>query len=131
MSAKIFEYIRTNGDVLSEHFSNGSFTFKVTKGSVEKELLAYSLNIELAKKNELYLGHTLEEVIDSPIDILGNEFTKNGCPSYDSLRGVLPEITEDAYCFLSGAASHGGVTVDRFGVVTPQESGRDHDIRRG
>ena len=64
----------------------------------------------------------MEEVLNSGIDILGNELTKNGNPDYDAIRGILPEITDGAYCFLSGAASHGGVVVDRLGNISPQLS---------
>ena len=122
---KIFEYKRTNRATLSEYYEDGAFYFYYSTDSDSFKLLAYDLNEKEAKKNKLYLGHTLEEITDSPTDILGDELTQNGDPSYDEIRGVMPEITEDAYCFLSGAASHGGVMIDPFGVITPQESGRD------
>ena len=122
---KIFEYKRTNGSTLSEYYEDGAFYFYYSTGSDSFKLLAYDLNEKETKKNKLYLGYTLEEITDSPTDILGDELTKNGDPCYDEIRGVMPEITEDAYCFLSGAASHGGVMIDPFGVITPQESGRD------
>ena len=120
MSTKLFEYKRVSGDALSEHYENGSFYFTYTSKGQEVKLSVYSLTREEKPSNELYLGHTLEEIMDSPTDILGNELTKNGDPDYDAIRGVMPEITEDAYCFLSGAASHGGVVVDRFGNIAPQ-----------
>lgn len=122
---KIFEYKRTNGSILKEYFEDGAFYFEYSAKGDTKKLLAYPIVESEKKKNTLYLGHTLEEISDSPIDILGEELTKNGDPCYDEIRGVMPDITEDAYCFLSGAASHAGVMIDPFGVITPQENGRD------
>ena len=109
-----------------EYFNNKSFYFEYVHESNKRKLVCYKLTPPVQIKNSQYLGHTLEEIMNSPKDILGNELLKNGNPDYDSLRGVLPEITEDAYCFLSGASSHGGVTVDRLGNITPQLSGRDN-----
>ena len=127
MSSKIFEYERTNGDVLSEHFDRGSFFFEYRHGDNDRRLECYSVIPPATKNNTLYLGRTLDEILDSPTDILGDELLKNGTPDYYSFRGVLPQITEDAYCFLGGAASHASVTVDRLGNITPQLSGKDND----
>ena len=125
---QIFDYKRTNGAILTEHFENDAFYFVFSTAKCERKMLAYKTNETPTKKNALYLGHTLEEIMDSPTDILGDELTKNGAPNYDEIRGVMPEITEDAYCFLSGAASHGGVVVDRFGNVAPQLCEMDNNV---
>ena len=117
---KIFEYNRTCGDILSENYNDRSFTFDYVSNDLKRVLTVYSLDDVPQKRNELYLGHTMEEVLDAGTDILGNELIKNGCPNYESIKGVLPEITDGAYCFLSGAASHGGVVVDRYGNIAPQ-----------
>ncbi len=127
MKTKIFEFKRTTDAVLSEHFDTDKFFFEYNDGESVRLLNLYTVNENKKKYDRLYLGHSLEEILDSGRDILGEELTKDGDPDYESLRGVMPEITEDAYCFLGGAASHGSVTVDRFGVITPQLSGRDRE----
>ena len=113
--------------MLSEYFDEGIFYFEYEDENSKRKFECYSLSPTVKKKNILYLGHTLEEILDSPTDVLANELLKSGDPDYDSIRGVLPEITEDAYCFLGGAASHANVTVDKFGNITPQLWGRDND----
>ena len=127
MKEKIFEFKRTAGATLAEYFDGEKYFFEYTDTNLQRILCIYGINENKQKLGRLYLGHTLEEVLNSGRDLLGEELTKNGDPDYGSLRGALPEITEDAYCFLGGATSHGSVTVDRFGVITPQLSGRDRE----
>lgn len=125
MSTEIFEYTNRRSVSIREYLDTDGLYLEYTKGGKATRLYCYPLNTSPKEEITPYLGYTLDEVIDSGRDILGDRLLENGEPDYDSIRGVLPEITTDAYCFLGGPASHAGVTVDRYGVVYPQLSGRD------
>ena len=62
---------------------------------------------------------------DSGRDILGEELMARGEVQYSDVLGVLPEIRENAYCFIGAPASHSNMTVDTRGAVYRQLSGRD------
>ncbi len=61
---------------------------------------------------KLYLGHTLQEVINSPSDLLGNEIlSRPGDPDYDEIASVFPAIRRmPTYSFVGTNA-----TIDKVG----------------
>jgi len=125
MKFKVFDYTRTTGGILSEYCNGNHWWMEYTEKGKTRKAELYDIEYTKVNYDRVYLGHTLDEVIASGRDILGEELSKNGEISYSDVKGVLPPITEDAYCFLGGAASHAGVTVDTMGIVFPQLSGRD------
>ena len=126
MNFKVFEFTRTTGGILTEYGDNSHWWVEYTEHEKTRSAELYEINETITDySDKLYLGYTLDEIIDSGRDILGEKLSKNGEISYADVKGILPKITEDAYCFLGGAASHAGVTVDTMGVVFPQLSGRD------
>ena len=119
---KIFEYQYTPSIVLREIYDNGSFYLEYDNSSNIKRLKLYSKESEVKPERNLYLGHTMEEVLSAGKDILGDELLKNGDPDYSELKKVMPEITKSAYCFLSAPSSWYGVIVDTDGKIYPQDS---------
>ncbi len=71
-----------------------------------------------------YLGGSLEQIAASGRDLLGEAFLQKiseGTPlSLEAVRDVLPPLREDAFGFLSGAASWSGLTVTLDGAVYGQ-----------
>ncbi len=122
---KIFEIKRPLGETVTEWIDGTELYITYVRGDSTERLSLYSLTPAARPERNVYLGHTLEQVLDSGKDILGCELLKNGDPEYKQVASAFPEITEDAYCFLGGPASWGGVTVDTMGVITPQLSGRE------
>lgn len=94
------------------------------KGGEKQVLSMYSVN-ELGKKEERtpYGGYGFQEILDSGKDLLGEIALKNGEPSYDEVKKLLPEILNVAYTFISGSASWGGIMIDNRGYMYPQELG--------
>jgi hypothetical protein len=73
----------------------------------------------------LYLGHSLEEVMASGRDLLGEAALSKGEPRYEQVAAVLPPLHKRTYSFVSGAASWGGVVVDEAGNIYPRYPGND------
>ena len=124
---KIFEYIRPSGVSLTEYAAGKKYYFTLTRDGVEKELSLYEVDCEQCDERDLYLGHTVEEVLASGRDILGEALTKDGDPEYSAVKGVMPKLTEKTYAFLGGPASWAGATVEPDGSVVIQQSGRDRE----
>ena len=63
---------------------------------------------------KLYLGHKLQEIIDSPDDLLANEIlSRHGDPSYDEIAQVFPAIRRmPTYSFVGANA-----TADKVGFA--------------
>ena len=70
-------------------------------------------------------------MLNSGKDILGRELMAKGEVSYSDVVGVLPPVTQDAYCFIGGPASHSNMTVNTRGAVYRQLYGRDIGGERG
>ena len=119
------DYEKRSGAVLREFISDGELFFEYADEDRIERYSAYRAEKDVPLPERLYLGHTLDEVLQSGRDILGEEILKNGEPEYSDIVGVLPRLTEDSYCFLGGEASHGSLTVDGSGKVYPQWSGRE------
>ena len=125
MNKEVFNYTNRRSASIREYCDGEAFYLEYSKGDVAKKLFCYPIVSPVKVSVEPYLGYTLDEVLDSGCDILGEKLLAGGEPDYNSISGVLPPITVDAYCFLGGPASHAGVTVDKCGVIYPQLSGRD------
>lgn len=122
---KTWEFIRTGGGILAEHTDGNRWWFTYEDKAGSRILQSYATKPDTATGNKLYLGYTPDEIIDSGKDLLARSLFAKGEPSYDDVVGVLPQITEKAYCFIGGPASHASPIVDRMGVIYPQRSGRD------
>ena len=121
----VFEFRRPSGVTLSEYYSDGKYFFKLNSGASSRELSLYSIIPEPRAERSIYLGHTLDEVLDSGRDILGEALLSGGDPVYSEVKKALPEITENAFAFLGGPASWAGLTVLTDGNIVHQASGRD------
>ena len=117
---KLFEYKYGLHHTLCELYEDEGFYFEYGDEADRRRLKLYSLKAESVPQRNIYLGHTMEEVLASGRDILGEELLKNGDPSYSEVKLVMPEITEKSYCFLGGPASFAGVTVDADGKIYHQ-----------
>ena len=124
---KIFEITRPSGERLREYIEDGDFYFDYVRGERTERLLLYPIKGRKREERDIYLGYTQEQMLDAGRDILGERLTEKGDPEYAEVKRAFPEITDGAYCFLSGPASWGGVTVDSKGVVYPQLSGRERE----
>lgn len=124
MKYEVFSHRRPTGDRLAEFFEDGRLWLEYEADGERRELMLYSDKVEDKAESPLYLGHTLDEVMASGRDILGEEMLKNGDPDYRAIDGILPRITEKAYCFIGGISSHASLTVDIFGVVRNQPAMR-------
>jgi hypothetical protein len=73
---------------------------------------------------QLYFGLSADQVLDSGHDLLGEKLLGTGNqPSMAAIKGILPPLEKNAYCFLSGGAGWSGFTVSLDGAVYPQLSG--------
>lgn len=124
---KIFEYTRPSGVSLAEYASGKKYLFTLTRNGEAKELSLYEVDDNSTDERDPYLGHTVEEVLSSGRDILGEALTKDGDPEYSAVKRVMPKLTEKTYAFLGGPASWAGVTVEPDGSVVIQQSGRDRE----
>jgi len=120
-----FEYKRTSGGALTEHFDGKLWWLEYTEGDKKHTLPMYEPFAKADEPKAPYLGYTLDEVMDSGTDILGQKLTEGGEVKYEDVIGALPKITERAYSFIGGPASHSNMTVDTRGAVYRQLSGRD------
>ncbi|MBQ2875722.1 MAG: hypothetical protein IJE25_01790 [Clostridia bacterium] len=125
MNFKTFEYKRISGGILTEHFDGERWWLEYAEGGDVWVLPMYSVNNDAEAIKPPYLGYTLEEVQASGTDILGKALMKDGEVDYSDVIGALPRITENAYSFIGGPASHSNMTVDTRGAVYRQLSGRD------
>ena len=122
MRYEVFSHRRPTGDRLREIFEDGRLWLEYEAEGERREIRLYSDEVREVRSSPLYLGHTLDEVMASGRDILGEEMLKNGDPDYGAIEGILPKITDKAYCFIGGIASHASLMVDPFGVVINQRS---------
>ena len=120
-----FEFKRICGGTLKEYFDGKTWWLEYTEGDIKEQIKMYDYEECKPASRELYLGHTKEEVLNSGKDILGEALMANGDVCYDDVVGVLPPVKDNAYCFVGSPASHSNFTVDRFGAVYRQLSGRD------
>lgn len=121
----VFEYKRTRGGVLREEFRDGAWYFCYSDGADTKNFYAYSLD-DLDKKENRnpWGGKKPEDIFASGRDILAEELLRQGEPSYAAVKDLLPPIEEDAYSFLSGVSSWGGVIIKAHnGAIYPQQAG--------
>ena len=125
MKTKTFEYERNSGGTLAEYYEAGKWWLEYTERGERAVSFEYSIDDPEKSSNELYLGHSEEEVQASGRDILGEKLMARGEVSYDDVIGVIGEVKKNAYCFIGGPASHSNYTVDRWGAVYRQLSGRD------
>lgn len=124
---KVFSYTRITGGNITEYSDGKKWWFEYREKDVIRTLELYDIEENIEKYNRLYLGYTMEEILASGKDILSEKLLENGEVSYSDVKGILNPVTKNAYCFLGGAASHGGITVDTMGVAYPQLSGRDRE----
>jgi len=68
-----------------------------------------------------YLSHTLQQVLDAGDDLLARELLASGPPTFERVKGVLPEINSGRYLCLAGPITWQGLTVDTRGWVYAQE----------
>ena len=123
----VCSFKRPSGTSLCELILDGEFVFSLSKSGKTWKIPLYRIGEEDREERNLYLGHTLDEVLASGKDILGEALMRCGDPEYSEVKGAMPKITEKAYAFLGGPSSWAGVTVNADGVVIPQESGRDRN----
>ena len=124
MTKEIMRIPRQGGGELLERWENGCWYMELSQAGGRERLGMYAPG-DLGRKEErlLWGGKNAEDLLDSGRDILGEERMGRGEPDYGEISRLLPPITKGAYCFLSGAASWGGVTVDPMGQIFPQVSG--------
>lgn len=123
----VFEFKRPSGVILKEIFDDGEFKLFLSMGDYRKEIALYKVGEEEIDERDLFLGYTVDDVLDSGRDILGEALCKYGDPEYSAVRKVMPKITNNAYAFLGGPASWAGVTVEPNGEIIHQASGRDRE----
>lgn len=119
-----FYFRRSNQTTLSEYYTDNNWTFTLSISGNVTILPSYSpeqLN-EIPLRNS-WNGHTPEEVLACGKDILAEELFANKEPCYSEVEALLPPITENSYCFLSGATSWSGVLIDKQGQIFPQTNG--------
>lgn len=124
---KIFEYKRICGGILTEYRDGKDFLLEYSEEGFADSVRICTSEYAKADPSRLYLGHTMEEVIDCGRDLLGEALLAKGEPEYADTVGVLPRIEKNAYCFIGGPSSHAGLIVDTAGRVYPQLSGKDRD----
>lgn len=126
MTNMIFETMRCvrTGGILVESYENGAWFMRFEGQNGAETLSAYTLDQLCEEESHtLWNGLRPEELLRHGRDVLGEQVLSQGEPDYETVRRLLPPITRQAYCFLSGAASWGGVLVDRQGQIFPQSSG--------
>ena len=126
---KVFEFVRHSGLKLSEFLSDNEFFFRLSDGEAQQKISLYKIDEPSDEVRNLYLGHTMEEVLASGKDLLGEELMRDGDPEYSKVKSAMPIVTQKAYAFLGGPASWSGVTVEPDGSVLNQMSGRDREPR--
>lgn len=127
MKLEAFSFTRTGGGKLCEYYDGQKWYFEYSDNNNTRAIDIYDIKENSKSYNRLYLGYTVEEVLDSGKDILAEKLLENGEISYREVKGILNPVTKNAFCFLGGTASHAGLTVDTMGLVYPQLSGRDRE----
>ena len=69
----------------------------------------------------LYLGHTLDDVLSSARDLLGEAVLRQGEPSYEAVVGALPPVQVLRYQILGGPQSRGKYVMLRDGTICTRE----------
>jgi len=88
------------------------------------EKYAWSEFVELAPgqpAGRLYLGRTLEQVMQSGRDLLGEAVLAAGEPSYETVKGILPPLTVGDYAFVGGAAGWRCAILEASGELRTQD----------
>ena len=127
MDFEIFKHKRLRNGELTEKFEDNRWTMFFSHNGNCRELSMYSVaDLDRFEKRNIYNGHNLTKLMSSGRDILAEEILKNGEPDFDVVKSLLPEINKNAFSFLSGAISWGGVIVrsDR-GDIYPQSWGKN------
>jgi len=70
--------------------------------------------------NTFYKGHSLEEILASGKDILGQEVLNEGEPSYESIVNILPPIEKKSYAILGSPTTWGKLIVLPNGDILTQ-----------
>ena len=121
----VFQYKRTRGGLIWEEFCNGAWYIHYKDEAKERTLYAYSLtDLDKIENRNPWGGRNPAQIIASGRDLLAEEILRDGEPTYDAVKRLLPPITEGAYSFLSGVSSWGGVIVKADnGGIYPQQAG--------
>ena len=121
----VFRYERTRGGLLWEEFRDGAWYMCYRDSRNEQSLYMYSPeNLEKEDIRNPWGGRKSEDILKSGRDILAEELLLKGEPVYDEVKRLLPPIRSDAYSFLGGTSSWGGVIVRAFnGGIYPQQAG--------
>jgi len=118
----VFEHTRARGGCLTEVYADGAWSMNYRDRYVQREMSVYSLAaLDEKQEYDLWGGMTPEQLLASGPDLLGRYLLKQGEPSYEGVRRLLPPLTEKTYAFLGGNASWWGLIVNtETGVVYPQ-----------
>lgn len=110
--------------LLTEHFNSGAWSLHLKTRNAVFSFSEYEL-AGLDREDEPrspWNGASPAEILARGTDVLGCGLLEKGEPSYSEVRRLLPPVTRGAYCFLGGAASWSGVTVNTRGQIFPQDS---------
>ncbi len=123
MEFEIMRHRRPGGG-LRELYRDGTWIMRFEDRSGVADMTCYAVTrLEAVDARKPWDGQWPGELLRHGRDVLGEALLQKGEPSYEAVRRLLPPVTQGAYCFLSGAASWGGVLVDRQGQIFPQSSG--------
>ena len=117
-------YRRRNGDTVTETYRDGAWHIALSQKEETAVLAMYDCaDLQKSVSRELYAGMDLDALLDSGKDILGEKLLRQGNFTYADVETLLPPVRTDAYCFLSGPAAWGSVTVNIEGEIIPGLSG--------
>lgn len=103
---------RLRNTLFCEKLSDHVWSMEVSEGGRCHSLSMYS--VEAAKQEKVsgfYGGHSIEEIMASGKDILGEEILKRGEPVYGEVKALLPKLETGAFAFLSGALGWCGMVI--------------------
>lgn len=122
---KVFEFKTSTGKTISEFIDNKTFKmiYEDKKGKYELDL--YSVDDFKEDERDVYIGYTIDEIIASGKDVLGEYLLRNGESDYSEVKKVLPKITKEAYAFLGGPCSWSGLMVYPDGAIYNQPIRQD------
>ena len=128
MTFSTMTYTRKTGGQLQELCDGKRWWLSLTENRNRYDIALYDIAPAApAVQPNYYLGHTAGDILNAGRDILGEAMLRSGDPDYSEVKGLLPPLTENTYCFLGAPASWSGVTVDSHTVIYPQLSGRDRE----
>jgi len=115
---------RRNDDTISETCRDGRWSLVLQQKSGCTVLSMYDdAQLRKSEPRTLYAGLDMDALLDSGKDILARTLLSRGAFTYADVETLLPPLKTDAYCFLSGPAAWGGVTVNAVGEILPGLSG--------